>query len=266
MKLGVIGAGNMGSAIIRGYVSSINSANRSDQIIVNGHHPEKLEKMVEELGITVVSKISALAEECDVVLVAVKPADMDIVLSEVNETIKPETLLVSIAAGKSIEQLKEACPNAEKIIRAMPNTPALVGEGITAVCRGGKTGDEDIGKAAEIFSCIGRVTEVNEKMMDAVTGLSGSGPAYVYMFMEALADGAVLCGMPRSQAYEYAAQTVLGAAKMLLDTGKHPGQLKDEVCSPGGTTIAAVRELEAGAFRSVVMEAVIAACEKSKNM
>ena len=266
MKLGVIGAGNMGGAIIYGYVNSMKSVKADNQVIVNGHHPEKLEKMVEELGITVVSKISALAEECDVVLVAVKPADVNTVLSEVNETIKPETVLVSIAAGRSIEHLKEACPKAEKIVRAMPNTPALVGEGITALCRGGNANDKDLENVAGIFSCIGRVTEVDEKMMDAVTGLSGSGPAYVYMFLEALADGAVVCGMPRSQAYEYAAQTVLGAAKMLLDTGKHPGQLKDEVCSPGGPTIAAVRELEAGAFRSTVMEAVIAACEKSKNM
>lgn len=269
MKLGVIGAGNMGSAIIRGYISA--GSNPAD-VIVYGHHADRLAQMKNELGIETSSDEVSLARESDVVLVAVKPKDAADVLT----LIAPETagngkLVVSIAAGRTLEwlshTLRSAAPDGEfKIVRVMPNTPAAVGASMTALCRGEGVSDEEYAAAEAVFACSGRAAEVPETLMDAVTGLSGSGPAFVYIFIEALADGAVASGMSRAQAVEFAAQTVLGSAKMVLETGKGPGELKDAVCSPAGTTITGVRELEASAFRSAAMEAVIAAAEKSASM
>ena len=263
MKLGVIGAGNMGSAIIRGYIG--NGAD-PQSVIVCGHHPERLEPMAAELGITLMSSAVELTEVSDVVLLAVKPKDAGKVLEEINPAFTPGKILVSIVAGKTMEDLAAVCPAAEKIIRVMPNTPALVRSGMTALCWNDSVGEEEFEAVKEIFEGIGRVQEVPENQMDAVTGLSGSGPAFVYLFIDALSDAGVLCGLTRAQALELAAQTVYGSARMVLETGTHPAALRDAVCSPGGTTIEGVRELEAGAFRSTVIEAVIAACEKSKKL
>ena len=263
MKLGVIGAGNMGSAIIKGYLAS-GAEPRS--VMVCGHHPERLEKMSEELGIVVMESAVKLTEASDVILVAVKPKDTAGVLEEIDPAFTPEKILVSIAAGKTIKDLSSACPSATKIIRVMPNTPAQVGSGMSALSRSEGVTDEDYRMTETIFKGIGLAEEVPEGLMDAVTGLSGSGPAFVYMFIEALADGGVLCGLPREKALALAAQTVYGSARMVLETGNHPAALKDAVCSPGGTTIEGVRELEAGSFRSIVIEAVTAACEKSKAL
>lgn len=267
MKLGVIGAGNMGAAIIRGYVKT--GAN-PEEIMVCGHHPERLQVLREETGIGLTDAISDLAAWCDVLLIAVKPKDVEAVLRGAAPALKKDTVLVSIAAGKRLEDLQATLLSAgsrtDRIIRGMPNTPATVGEGMTALCRSGSVPDGSFAEVRSLFQGIGRAVEIPESMMDAVTGLSGSGPAYVFLFIEALADGAVAEGMPRTQAYEFAAQTVLGAAKMVLESGQHPGELKDAVCSPGGTTIEAVRSLEENGFRSTVMNAVIAAAEKSKVM
>lgn len=263
MKLGIIGAGNMGTAILRGYLAG---GARPEDVMVSGHHPEKLQAMADELGFAVASSAAEVAQNCDMVLVAVKPKDLSAVLGEIDPAFSSDQILISIAAGKTIADLSAGCPSAEKIIRVMPNTPSMVLEGMSALSRSEKVTDEDYQKVEAIFGGIGRVQEVKENLMDAVTGLSGSGPAFVYMFIEAMASGGVLCGLPAAQALELAAQTVLGSAKMVLETGTHPAALKDAVCSPGGTTIEGVRELEAGGLRSVVMEAVTAACEKSKNM
>lgn len=270
MKLGVIGTGNMGGAIIRGCISA---GMDPEEIGGLGHGPEKTAAFAEDTGIVPMSSIAELTEKCDMVMAAVKPKDLAGVLAQVAPALSEDKILISIAAGKSIEDLEAglreggiSAGTSIKIVRVMPNTPAMAGEGMSALCRSTAVTDEDMKAVMDIFAGIGRASEVGENMMDAVTGLSGSGPAYVYMFIEALADGAVVAGMPRAQAYEFAAQTVLGAAKMVLETGQHPGQLKDAVCSPAGTTIAAVRSLEAGGFRSNVMEAVMAAVDRSRSM
>lgn len=263
MKLGVIGVGNMGGAIIRGCITG--GFDPAD-ITVCGHHPDQLKEMADKLGISVSASAESLTAASDIILIAVKPANMAEVLYDIEPAFTEKKILVSIAAGRTIESLAASCGTARRIVRAMPNTPALVGSGMTALSRSEYVTDDDYRAVESIFSCIGLVQEVPEHLMDAVTGLSGSGPAYVYMFIEALADGGVLNGLPRKQAVELAAQTVLGSARMVLETGGHPGELKDAVCSPGGTTIEAVRELEACGFRSAVIEAVTAACEKSREL
>lgn len=284
MKLAVIGAGNMGGAIVKGYLAA---GNTPEDVIVCGHHPRKMAVMKEELGISLAQTPAEAAARADAVLLAVKPKDAAAVLEEIgaadrltgyaggdaaDRNAAGRPLIISIAAGKTLADLDAMLGGTEKkssgfrIIRAMPNTPAAVGAGMTAICRGPEATDQDAGTALEVFSSVGRAVEVPESLMDAVTGLSGSGPAFVYMFIEALADGGVAAGLPRQQAVELAAQTVLGSARMVLETGKGPGDLKDAVCSPGGTTITGVRELEASAFRSAAIEAVIAAAEKSASM
>ena len=263
MKLGVVGAGNMGSAILRGYLAG---GAEPGSVAVCGHHPEALQVLSSELGITVCASPAELASVSDMILIAVKPKDVESVLKEIEPVFAPHKMLVSIAAGKTLEQLASYCTSAGKIVRVMPNTPALVQCGMSALSRNEQVSDQDFDMVREVFEGIGRVLEVPESLMDAVTGLSGSGPAFVYIFIEALADAGVLCGLTRAQALELAAQTVYGSARMVLETGTHPAALKDAVCSPGGTTIEGVRELEAGGFRSTVMEAVSAACEKSRNL
>lgn len=269
MKLGVIGAGNMGGAIIRGYIAA---GAVSDDIIVLGHHPEKMEAMRAELGVITANNYKEAVSGLDAVMIAVKPKDMEGVLKHVAPLISKEQIIISIAAGKSISQISDMLSDSlvpedeRKIVRVMPNTPAMVGEGMSALCRSAAVADEEFSDVMNIFASIGRASEVNEGLMDVVGAVSGCSPAYVYMFIEAMADGGVKEGMPRAQAYEFAAQSVLGAAKMVLETGQHPGELKDAVCSPGGTTIEAVSVLERAGFRSSVIDAISAATEKSKKM
>lgn len=253
----------MGTAVLKGY---LNSGGNAADITVCGHNTETLAALSRETGINVSGSAAALAQECDTVLIAVKPKNAAEVLGEITDAFTEDKILVSIAAGWTIARLAEACPGAGKIVRVMPNTPLMAGEGMTALTGNENITAEDMHKVRGIFEGAGRAAEVPESLMDAVTGLSGSGPAFVYMFIEALADGGVLCGLPRAQAQEFAAQTVLGAAKMVLETGTHPGQLKDAVCSPAGTTIEGVRTLEQNGLRSAVIEAVKAACDKSAGM
>lgn len=268
MKLAVIGAGNIGGAIIRGYLAADNAP---EDIIVCGHHLRRLVRLQEELGVGLAKTPADAAALADAVLVAVKPKDVAAVLSEIGAA-DCRPLIISVAAGKTLAELDAMLGGTEekasgfRIIRAMPNTPAAVGAGMTAICRGPSATEQDAEMSLEVFKSVGRAVEVPESLMDAVTGLSGSGPAFVYMFIEALADGGVAVGLPRQKAVELAAQTVLGSARMVLETGNAPGELKDAVCSPGGTTITGVRELEASAFRSAAIEAVIAAAEKSASM
>ena len=211
--------------------------------------------------------------KCDAVMIAVKPKDVKSVLKQAAQYLTEKKVVISIAAGLSVEDLQrmaeEGCgPRGvkTKIIRVMPNTPAMVGAGMSALCRNEYVTEEEFEFVMKIFSGIGSAEEVEESLMDAVTGVSGSGPAYVYLFIEALADGGVLAGLPRAKAVKFAAQTVLGSARMVLEMGRHPGELKDAVCSPAGTTIEGVRALEAERFRHAVMNAVAASAEKSKNM
>lgn len=269
MKLGIIGAGNMGGAIIRGYIAA---GAAPEDITVLGHHPGRMQAMHEELGIVCASDYCGAVSGNDAVMVAVKPKDMADVLSGISPFLKSSQTVISIAAGKSIAQISDMLetsgisPDERRIVRVMPNTPLMAGEGMSALCRSRAVPDEVFESVTDIFSGAGKAAEISENLMDAVGAVSGCGPAYVYMFIEALADGGVREGMPRAQAYEFAAQTVLGAAKMVLETGRHPGELKDAVCSPGGTTIEAVSVLERAGFRSAVIDAVSAAAGKSKNM
>lgn len=205
------------------------------------------------------------AKEADILFLAVKPLFLAEVIAEIREAVKEDALIVSIAAGRDLHFLKEAFHRPElKIIRCMPNTPALVLEGCTGVCAGEEVPREDLDRVVKLMESFGKASVVPERLMDVVVGVSGSSPAYVFLFIEAMADEAVAEGMPRKQAYEFAAQAVLGSAKMVLETGMHPGELKDMVCSPGGTTIQAVKVLEEKGMRAAVMDAMEACIEKSR--
>lgn len=263
-SIGICGAGNMGQAIVKGMVQA--KALAPEQIYIYNIHREKAAKLAQETGAVVVDTPKELAEKSQALILAVKPNVIASALEEVREYLTPQQVLISIAAGVTLEKLAFYTGPETKIVRVMPNTPALVGEGMASVSPNLNVTADETQAVVAIFSSFGKAVVTEEKLIDAVCGLSGSGPAYVYMFIEALADGAVLEGMPRQMAYTFAAQTVLGAAKMVLETGQHPGKLKDDVCSPGGTTIAAVKTLEEKGFRQAAMAAVIASAEKNKNM
>ena len=262
MKIGFIGAGNMGSAIIGGIVKN----SISDNIIVYDKNKEGLVKLSDKFGINIAKDNIEVVKESDILFLAIKPNILYDVIDEIKDDVNEETVIVSIVAGQSIEKIENAFGKNIKLIRVMPNTPALVGEGMSALCKNSNVSDEDMEAVLNIFKGIGVAEEVSEYMMDAVTAVSGSSPAYVFMFIEAMADAAVMGGMPREKAYTFATQAVLGAAKMVLETRKHPGELKDMVCSPGGTTIEAVKVLEKEGFRSSVIEAMRACIDKSKSL
>lgn len=262
MKIGFIGNGNMGSAIIGGIVKS--GVAKPYDILVSDINIAGLEKIKEEFGVNTVSD-NKKAAECDIVFLCVKPNVILSVIDEIKDTVIKNTV-VSIAAGKSIDALSNAFGKEVKLIRIMPNTPALVGEGMSAISANEKVTEAEKEKVIEIFNSFGKCEEVSESLMDTVTAVSGSSPAYVFMFIEAMADAAVVGGMTRDKAYIFAAQAVLGSAKMVLDTKKHPGVLKDMVCSPAGTTIEAVSVLEEKGMRDAVISAMKVCMEKSKEM
>ena len=264
MKIGFIGTGNMGSSIIKGILSS--KFEKSENINIFDLDKEKVNNLVKEYGVNAVNSEKELAENCNIIILSVKPHIIPIVLKNLSGNVKKDTIILTIAAGISISVIENALGEDKKVVRTMPNTPAQVLSGMTAVTFNKNIENSEKEIIFKFLNSFGKSVEIEEKLIHAYTGISGSLPAYVYMFMEALADGGVLCGIPRNKAYEIVAQTVAGSAKMLLETGKHPGQLKDEVCSPAGTTIEAVRVLENGNFRGNVIEAVVACTEKSKEM
>lgn len=263
MRLGFIGAGNMAQAMIGGVLGS--GIWKKDEIIASAATQETLEKVKKEYGIHTTLENREVAK-ADIIFLAVKPVYCQQVIDEIKDIVSKEQLIVSIAAGKTMAWLEEAFGGTKKLIRTMPNTPALVGEGITAVCPNQNVSEEELQSVCRILESFGKAEVVREAMMDAVVAVSGSSPAYVFLFIEAMADAAVAEGMPRAQAYQFAAQSVLGSAKMVLETGKHPGELKDMVCSPAGTTIEAVRVLEQKGFRSSIMDCMKACADKSRNM
>lgn len=263
-KIAFIGSGNMAGAIIRGILAK--GLVTPGQIMATGRHDEKLAALKEELGIQVTTDNKEAAAFADILFLAVKPKVFSEVIPEIKEKRNPEGLVISIAAGQTIKAMEEMFDCSLRLIRVMPNTPAMVGAGMASISPNGLARPEDVALAEEIFNSIGSCEVVGEELMDAVIGVSGSSPAYVYMFIEALADAAVMGGMTRAQAYRFAAQAVYGSAKMVLETGLHPGELKDMVCSPAGTTIAAVAELEKQGFRKAVIEGTRACMEKSKEM
>ncbi|WP_148409393.1 pyrroline-5-carboxylate reductase [Murimonas intestini] len=264
MKLGFIGCGNMAGAMIGGILK--NGILPAEEMIGSNSKESSLKRTAQEYGIQTTLDNRAVAGSSDILVLSVKPQYYAEVIEEIRQDVREDQLIVTIAPGKTIEWLTERFAKPVKIIRCMPNTPALVGEGITGVCAGSLVSREELDYVCHILSGCGRTEVVSEKLLDVVVSVSGSAPAYVFMFIEAMADGAVADGMPRVQAYKFAAQAVLGSAKMVLETGKHPGELKDMVCSPGGTTIEAVRVLEEKGLRSAVIEAMKACVEKGRNM
>ncbi len=263
-KIGFIGCGNMGKAILGGLISS--GLIQPGNIWVYTPSPEKVEALRQEYGINPAQSAQQVAQIADIVFGAVKPGVMLKVLGEITSSLNKETVVISVAAGVTLDSLATALGHDRKIIRAMPNTPALVNAGMTSVTPNALASPEDIADAVTIFRSFGQAEVVSEAMIHPVVGVSGSSPAYVFMFIEAMADAAVLGGMPRKQAYQFAAQAVMGSAKMVLETGMHPGELKDMVCSPGGTTIEAVKVLEEKGFRAAIMEAMVKCMAKSEHL
>lgn len=262
--IGFIGCGNMAKAMIGGMVGSgiINPEN----ILASAKTKETIEKTEKEFGIKTTLDNIKVAKESDYLILAVKPYYHDLVLEEIKDKVKNNAIVITIGAGISIKYLKKYLGDNTLVVKAMPNTPAMVGEGITALVFDERIGNIEKNEIQEIFNSFGRTEIIDEDLMDGFTALCGSSPAYVYMMIEAMADGGVMQGIPRKQAYKMAAQAVLGAAKMVLDTGLHPGELKDNVCSPKGTTIEAVAKLEEKGFRTSIIEAMKVCGEKSKQL
>ena len=262
-QFGFIGMGNMGYAILKGLLKTV----APDQLIFSARNKAHMEQVAVETGVSYAADNVSCAKESSCLVLAVKPQQFDTVIGEIRGAVTEEQIIISIAPGITIENLQARFGKKCRIVRAMPNTPALVGEGMTGVCYDQALFSEEEKQTIEtLFTSFGRMTIVEEKLMDAVVCASGSSPAYVYMFIEALADSAVKYGIPRADAYKLVAQTVLGSAKMVLETGIHPEQLKDNVCSPGGTTIAAVCELERTGFRTSIQSGIDACIRRNREM
>lgn len=262
-RLGFIGAGNMAGAIIKGALEKKVVSEKS--ITVYDIDSGKRAALVSSLHINTADGMDALCEKSDIILLAVKPNVMSAVLCELKGLMNGQSI-VSIAAGWSADMIRDIVGKDIPVLRLMPNTPLMVGEGMSVFETPCDLPDHQKAFVEAIFASLGKVEYAPAKLMDAVTAVSGSGPAYVFMFIEALADAGVLCGLPRDKAMTLAAQTVLGASRMVLDTGAHPGVLKDAVCSPGGTTIEAVKSLENDGFRGAVIKAVEKCAIKSKAL
>ena len=264
-KIGMIGVGNMGGAILRGMIASGYVA--AEDVMACLHSEEKRQALAAEIpGLTCTTDAKKLAHECHMIVLAVKPQVLGTMLDEIKGEIN-DRALVSIAAGWTMDMLtNKVAGTTATLLRVMPNTPAMIGEGMIVFESGDSLTQSERAFAETLFGSVGEVISVEPKLMDAVTAVSGSGPAYVYLFIEALADGGVKAGLPRPIALKLAAQTVKGSAMMVSETGVHPGELKDRVCSPGGTTIDAVAVLEQKGFRGAVIAAVDACREKSERM
>lgn len=263
-KIGFIGCGNMGTAMMKGIITS-GTAMASD-IITSDVSIDALEIRKNELSVNITTDNIEVIKFSDIVFLSVKPQYYAAVIEEIKGFVDESMIIVTIAPGKTLDYLLGAFGKSLKIIRTMPNTPAMVSEGMMALCPNENVTKEDLKLVSDICSGFSKTEVVTENLMDTVTAVSGSSPAYVFMFIEAMADAAVAGGMPRAQAYKFAAQAVMGSAKMVLDTGKHPGELKDMVCSPAGTTIQAVRVLEERGMRSAVFEAMMKCLDVSKGM
>jgi pyrroline-5-carboxylate reductase len=263
-RIGFLGAGNMAGALIKGLLHG--KVVPAERIIASDVKAERLEQLHASHGIRTTADNHALLRETDVVVLAVKPQVIDRVLTEVGGDVRPDQLVVSVAAGVPIEALEGRLPHGSHVVRAMPNTPATVQAGATAIAGGSHAHEGDLQIARELFEAVGRVVVLDESLLDAVTGLSGSGPAYVMLIIEALADGGVKVGLHRDTALLLAAQTVFGSARLLLETGEHPGRLKDMVTSPGGTAIAGLHTLESGGLRRTLIDAVEAATKRAGEL
>ena len=261
--IGFLGAGNMAEALIRGLLRGHAEA---QNIAASGPRDDRMAELATRYGIHTTTDNGSLAERSEIVVLAVKPQIMRKVLDEVGERIKPDALVISIAAGIPIAAIEGRLRPGTRVVRTMPNTPALVDAGATAISAGGHATAADLADAKRIFDAVGVTVTLDEYQLDAVTGLSGSGPAYIFLILEALADAGVKVGLSRRTATLLAAQTVLGSAKLLLETNEHPGRLKDMVTSPGGTAITGLHTLEHGGVRTTLMDAVEAATKRSHEL
>lgn len=261
--MGFIGAGNMGYPLLRGAIKAFGM----DNVVFTDASKDRCEFVKKETGLDYLNDNKAIANSCKYILLAVKPQYFGSVYKDLQDLIKPDQVVISIAAGITIDDLKNNLGQDVRVVRAMPNMPAMVNEGMSGVCFSADTfTDEEKTVVDQFFRSFGKYHIFEERLMNAVICANGSSPAYVYMFIEALADSVVKYGIPRNQAYTLAAQTVLGAAKMVLETGEHPGVLKDQVCSPGGTTIAGVAALEEYGLRNAVIKATDACYDKATSM
>lgn len=263
MTIGFIGLGNMAKAMIGGIISK--GLYSPSDIYGSARTKETCDAVSKEFGITATTDNEEVASKADILVLAIKPQMFDKVLPPIAKKVRDDVLILSIAAGKTTQAI-EAIFGKKSVVRVMPNTPALVNEGASAVCAGSNATASDVARVMAICESFGLAEELPEGMIDAFCAIAGSSPAYVFMYMEALADAGVKAGLPRDKAYKFAAQSTLGSAKLMLETGKHPGVLKDMVCSPGGTTIEAVHVLEDTGFRAAVMDAVEACVERAKDL
>ena len=263
-KIGFIGCGNMGKAMLGSIVKSDNII--LENIMVSTKSKTSAQSISLEFGVKASTNNIEVAKNSDIIFLAVKPYFFKEVIEEVKESIKEDAIVISIAAGITIDQIDQWFNKRVKVVRTMPNTPALVGEGMSAICPNKNITEEELKYVGELYNLFGKYELLEEKDFHAFIALCGSSPAYVFMFIEAMADAGVKLGIPRAKAYKLAEQSILGSAKLALETGKHPGVLKDEVCSPGGTTIEAVNDLEKNGFRSTVISAIEKCADKSKNM
>jgi pyrroline-5-carboxylate reductase len=263
-KIAFLGGGNMAEALIKGLIAADTA--KSDQIIATDISADRQAHLQKTYGIMIRKNNSEAAREAEIIVLSVKPQIIERVLGEIATAIDEKKLVISIAAGIASAKIEKAFKDGSRVVRVMPNTPALVLAGAAALAGGKNATSEDLTLAQRIFNSVGKAVIVEEKLMDAVTGLSGSGPAYVFMIIDALSDAGVKAGLPRALALELAAQTVYGAAKMVLETKEHPAKLRDMVTSPGGTTIEGLHALEKGKLRATLMNAVEAATARSKEL
>ena len=254
MKLGFIGCGNMAKAMMKGIVNSGKVA--AADIYGSNAHAESAQAVAAEFGINAGTSNVAVAEAADILFLSVKPYQYEDVIVEISSAVRESQVVVTVAPGKTIAWLEDKFTKPVRIVRTAPNTPALVGEGLTAYCGNSLATSEDIANVEALLSSFGKTLQLKENLIDVCSAVGGCTPAYVYMFIEALADAGVAEGLPRAQAYDIAAQAVMGSAKMVLETGLHPGQLKDQVTSPSGTTIKGLEYLERNAFRGTVITAL----------
>jgi pyrroline-5-carboxylate reductase len=263
-KVGFIGCGNMGKAMLAGALKS--GFISCDDVIVHTKSKSSLEELNDKYGVVMGSDNKEVAKNARMIVLAVKPNIYQDVIGEIKELVSSSSIIIAIAPSFSIDALDRLFNKNVKIVRAMPNTPAMVGCGISGISFSSNITDEEKKEVIEFFNCSGEAIEIKEDLMKAVGSVSGSSPAFIYMLIEAMADGAVLMGIPRKDAYRFAAKAVEGTARMVLETGKHPGELKDAVCSPGGTTIEGVIELEKNGFKGNIIQAMIQSADKFQRM
>lgn len=263
-RIAVLGAGKMGETLIRGMVAA--GTIGADKIIATAGHQARADVVAEQLGVETTLDNRAAVEDADLVLLCVKPQVADRILAEIDGVLKSHQMLISILASVTTGYIERRLDNDVPVIRAMPNTPSLVGVGMTALCGGRFASEQTVERARCLFEPLGRTLLIDEKLFDAVTGLSASGPAFIYVVIEALAEGGVKVGLPRKVATELAAQTCLGAASMVLETGSHPAQLKDEVTTPAGCTIDGILKLEEGGLRVTLIKAIVEAEARANQL